>query len=162
MRKTLITAVMGTVVLLPQITLAQGITMTNVTAECTRTMQLYAHYIDHLDADAYANLFVEDGVFILGRDEFVGREAIAQWVREDDGRLIGRHMTGSIVIDADESAGITARSYVFVYRGERPATPGPVPLTGYVMAEYQDQLRMTDSGCKFVRRVVTPVFIGEF
>ena len=45
---------------------------------CERLMADYAIYRDHMDADAWANTFAEDGELVLGSGSHRGREAIRQ------------------------------------------------------------------------------------
>ena len=139
---------------------AQEMTRVNIISECTQAIEQSAHYRDQLDAERYSNLFVEEGVIVISGNATTGKEAIAERVRTADTSEIDRHFTGSIVVNVDDSGSITAKSYAVIYEGETPESPGPVPVTEYLMAEYNDQMRMTDAGCKFVRREVTPIFRG--
>ncbi len=140
---------------------AQDMTRFEIITECTQTVQRSAIYRDQLDAERYSNLFVEDGVIVIGSNATEGRDAIAERVRTSDPSEIDRHLTGSIVVDIDGAGNITAQSYALIYEGETPESPGSVPASEYLMADYVDQMRMTDTGCKFVRRQVTIIFSGE-
>lgn len=140
---------------------AQEMTRFEIISECTQTIQRSAIYRDQLDAERYSNLFVEDGVIVIGSNATEGRDAIAERVRTADPSEMDRHLTGSIVVDIDDSGNITAQSYALIYEGETPESPGSVPASEYLMADYDDQMRMTDTGCKFVRRQVTMIFSGE-
>ena len=140
---------------------AQEMTRFEVISECIQTIQRSAIYRDQPDAERYSNLFVEDGVIVIGSNATEGRDAIAERVRTSDPSELDRHLTGSIVVDIDDSGRITAKSYALIYEGVTPESPGSVPATEYLMADYDDQMVMTDTGCKFVRRQVTMIFSGD-
>ncbi len=140
---------------------AQEMTRFEIISECTQTIQRSAIYRDQPDAERYSNLFVEDGVIVIGSNATEGRDAIAERVRTSDPSELDRHLTGSIVVDIDDSGSITAKSYALIYEGVTPESPGSVRATEYLMADYDDQMVMTDTGCKFVRRQVTMIFSGD-
>jgi uncharacterized protein (TIGR02246 family) len=132
-----------------------------VIAECTDTINRYAHTRDQLDAEGHGDLFTEDGEFVFGGSTTTGREAIAQRIRDADESQMTRHMSGSIVVEIDDNDGITAHSYFHVYQAERPESPGPVPVGSYLFVEYDDEMRMTGTRCKIARRTFTLVFMGQ-
>ena len=140
---------------------AQGLDRYKVIAECTDTINRYAHTRDQLDADAHANLFTEDAVFESGGTTTTGRKAIAQRIRDTNPSAMTRHMSGSIVVSIDKNNAITALSYFHVYQATRPEPPRPVPVGSYLMVEYHDQLAMTDAGCKIARRRFELIFMGK-
>ena len=72
-----------------------------------------------------------------------------------------RHMSGSIVVSIDDNDGVTAHSYFYVFQADRPDSPGPLPAESYLMVEYDDELRMTDAGCKFAKREFKIIFMGQ-
>lgn len=139
---------------------AQEMTRFETVSECAQAIQRAAIYRDQLDAERYSNLFVEEGVIVISGNATTGKEAIAERVRAADRSEIDRHFTGSIVVDVDDSGSITAKSYVVIYEGKTPESPGRVPVEEFLMSEYDDQMRMTDNGCKFIRREVTTIFPG--
>jgi len=132
-----------------------------VIAECTDTINRYAHTRDQLDAEGHGNLFTEDGEFVFGGSTTTGREAIAQRIRDADASQMTRHMSGSIVVEIDDNDGITAHSYFHVYQADRPESPGPVPVGSYLFVEYDDEMRMTGTSCEIARRTFTLVFMGQ-
>lgn len=132
-----------------------------IIAACTETINQYAHYRDQLDAERYGDLFTEDAVFVFPGLTLTGREAIAKRIRDDDGTITSRHLTGSIVVTIDANQTITARSYIHVYQAATPASPGPIPAGKYILGEYHDVMRMTDAGCKIARRDTVVVFMSE-
>jgi hypothetical protein len=72
---------------------AQGLDRYKVIAECTDTINRYAHTRDQLDAEGHASLFAEDGEFEFGGATTTGREAIAQRIRYADRSAMTRHMS---------------------------------------------------------------------
>ena len=56
---------------------AQDMTRFEIITECTQTVQRSAIYRDQLDAERYSNLFVEDGVIVIGSNatERPGRDS---------------------------------------------------------------------------------------
>lgn len=150
-------AVLGTT----QVTSAQELTELEIITECTQTIQRSAIYLDQGDAERYSNLFVEDGAIVINGNATESRNAIAERVRSGDPSELDRHFNGSIVIDVEESGAITAKSYALVYEGEAPESPGPVAISEYILVDYDDQMRMTNTGCKFVRRELATIFDSE-
>jgi hypothetical protein len=140
---------------------AQGMDRYKVIAECTDTINRYAHTRDQLDAEGHASLFTEDGEFDSGGGTTTGREAIAQRIRDADRSAMTRHMSGSIVVSIDDNDGITANSYFYVYQAARPETPRPVPVGSYLMVEYDDEMRMVGTSCQFAKRSFTLIFMGQ-
>jgi len=141
--------------------MAQEMPHHEITSECTQTIQRAAIFLDRLDAEKYSDLFVQEGVIVINDNATEGRDAIAERVRTADRSELDIHFTGSIVVDVAESESISATSYAIIYEGERPDTPGRVPVLEYLVADYEDQMRMTDAGCKFVRREVRIIFSSE-
>jgi hypothetical protein len=140
---------------------AQGLDKYKVIAECTDTINRYAHTRDQLDADAHANLFTEDAVFESGGPPAVGRKAIAQRIRDTNPSAMTRHMSGSIVVSIDDKSAITAKSYFHVFQAARPEAPKPVPATSYLFVEYTDQMAMVGGSCKIARRKFELIFAGK-
>lgn len=139
---------------------AQEMDRYEVIAECTDTINRYAHTRDQLDAEAHANLFTEDGEFEFGGSTTTGREAIAQRIRDNDGSQVTRHMGSSIVVSIDDNGAITAHSYFHIFQADRSESPGPVRVGSYLVVEYDDEMRMTGTSCKIARRTFTLVFVG--
>jgi len=140
---------------------AQGLDRYKVIAECTDTINRYAHTRDRLDAEAHASLFTEDAVFESGGAPAVGRRAIAQRIRETNPAAMTRHLSGSIVVSVDDNGGITAKSYFYVFQATKPEAPKPIPAASYLFVEYNDQMAMVGGTCKIAKRKFDLVFIGK-
>ena len=145
----------------PGLLSAQEMDRYQVIAECTDTINRYAHTRDQLDAEAHANLFTEDGEFEFAGATTTGREAIAQRIRDTDSSQMTRHLGSSIVVSVDDDGAITAHSYFHVHQASRPEAPGPVPVESYLVVEYDDELRMVGTSCKIAKRTFTLVFMGQ-
>jgi len=141
---------------------AQEMKQFEIVSACTQTIQRAAIFRDQFDAERYSGLFVEDGVIVIGRNATEGRDAIAERVRNADRSVRDIHFTGSIVVDIGDGDEITAKSYVVIYEGDAPASPGDrSSVSEYLVSEYDDQMVMTDTGCRFIRRQVTIIFDGK-
>lgn len=131
-----------------------------IVAACTTTLHEYAQRRDQLDAEGYANLFTEDGVFVFKGQAFTGRKAIAKRLEASDKTLTTRHLVGSIVITPNQQGPITARSYVQVYQAKTSDQEGPVAVEKTIFAEYHDTLKMQDKRCLIQRRETHIVFFS--
>lgn len=127
---------------------ASSLCMADLTAkDYMEIEQLYATYnwaIDSGDADAWADTFVEDGVF----NNFEGREAlkgfIARWV-SDMGGATRKHWNSNLKITGD---GKTAQGQVYLLLVET----GTAPPSIIASASYTDELVKTKDGWKFSKR----------
>ena len=126
---------------------------------CTALVLDYAYYRDRPDAESFANVFARDAVLVVLDQEFVGRDAIAERLRNAASGPLFRHMMSTIRIfpaDDNKASGV---SYVTVYSaaaGDMPRALGQ-PLA---VGEYHDQFVRTASGWKIQRREFVPVFMN--
>lgn len=109
--------------------------------------QLYASYnwaIDSGDAQAWADTFVEDGVF----NNFKGKEQLKgfmdRWVNEMNG-LTRKHWNSNLSITGD---GKTAQGKVYLLLVDVSVQP-PAIITS---ASYSDELVKTPQGWRFSKR----------
>ena len=119
----------------------------------------YSYAYDSQDAAAFAQLFVEDGVFevfVPGRARpavrLRSRVAIREWaarrLRERRGRFSSRHYQSGILFDELTANSARTRTMVLVtHQGRAGAAPRPT-VTGV----YHDQWRKTDAGWRLVHR----------
>ena len=120
----------------------------SVEEEIRRTLALYCHFLDDGDAEAYADLFCEDGVLDAGpMGLHEGRSALRELVASlPVGRT--RHFVSNERIDVDgESASVVSYLLVISSRREGGIAPG---LAG----RYEDQLRRDGGRWRFSRRRV--------
>jgi uncharacterized protein (TIGR02246 family) len=114
--------------------------------EIRKLLACYCYAIDSSDAEAWANLFTEDGVFHYALGEpLIGREALRQFVSlvPDD----RHHLTMNEIVDVDADSA-TVRAYALVTKESPPVISA--------VGEYEDTLRRTADGWKFARRVYSP------
>lgn len=119
----------------------------------------YSHAYDGEDANGFAQLFVEDGVFeifvpgettasVRLRSRAKIREWAAQRLQERDGRFTSRHYQSGIVFDELTSDSARTRTMVLVtHQGVAEAAPRPT-----VSGVYHDQWRKTRTGWRLVHR----------
>jgi len=114
--------------------------------EIRKLLARYCFAVDERDADGWADLFTEDGVFngILG-EPLVGREALRQITsRVPEGV---HHLTMNEVIEVQGDSA-TARAYVLVTTGSPPIIAGG--------GTYKDTLSRTADGWRFSHRIFRP------
>jgi uncharacterized protein (TIGR02246 family) len=114
--------------------------------EIRKLLARYCFAIDARDADAWADLFTEDGVFHYKLGEPIqGREALRQFVSAiPDDR---HHLTMNEIIEMDGDIA-TVRAYALVTRGSPPIISA--------VGDYEDTLSNTAEGWRFLRRVYSP------
>lgn len=119
----------------------------------------YSYTYDSKDAEGFAQLFVEDGVFevfvpgktsasvrLQSRGEI--REWAAQRLRERDGRFTSRHYQSGILFDELTADSALTRTMVLVTHQEvSEAAPRPA-----VSGVYHDQWRKTPAGWRLAHR----------
>ena len=119
----------------------------------------YSYAYDSQDAAAFAQLFVEDGVFevfVPGRARpavrLRSRVAIREWaarrLRERRGRFSSRHYQSGILFDELTADSARTRTMVLVTHQGRAGAVPRLTLSGV----YHDQWRKTDSGWRLAHR----------
>jgi uncharacterized protein (TIGR02246 family) len=112
-----------------------------------KLMADYNHVVDRLDGEGFAALFVEDGSLQRGLDVTSGRDALRMFAAGlPDGV---RHLLTNVSIDGDGNDA-TARAYVQIWATPAMAGEARVLRSGI----YDDVLRRTDEGWRFVSRVL--------
>ena len=124
---------------------------------CRSLVLDYAYYRDRPDADAFADLFTQDGTLVVLGQEYVSREKIRARIQGAIGGPVFRHMMSTIRIfphDDDHASGV---SYVTVYTA--PPGEGPIPIQGFTaVGEYHDDYVRTAAGWKIQRREFKIIF----
>jgi uncharacterized protein (TIGR02246 family) len=119
----------------------------------------YSYTYDSRDAEGFAQLFVEDGVFevfvpgkttasvrLQSRTEI--REWAAQRLHERDGGFTSRHYQSGILFDELTGNSALTRTMVLVtHQGVTEAAPRPT-----VSGVYRDRWRKTHTGWRFAHR----------
>jgi 3-phenylpropionate/cinnamic acid dioxygenase small subunit len=116
-----------------------------------RLCQRYRRHLDERDFAAYAQLFVEDGVWIGNLGSATGPAEIEQLLirtleRHDDPAVRHLHLVDNPLIEVEGDRGTAETTWVYVTRdfSDNPV----VSLIGH----YRDQLVRTPDGWKFKRR----------
>ena len=137
---------------------AKSAPLTAIEQACTDLILDYAYYRDRPDADAFADLFAEDAELRVLGQEYVGREAIGDRLRNAAGGPVFRHMMSTIRVFVQDDSHARGVSYVTVYSAAGGTLPRPLtqPLG---VGEYHDDFVRTDEGWKIQRREFVPVFL---
>jgi uncharacterized protein (TIGR02246 family) len=112
---------------------------------------LFARYCLHIDAGEaaeWAALFTEDGVFDMGSEPLVGREALAVFAGSLGASM--HHMVLNEVIDVDGDVA-SSRASILVVAGGQLVTTG----------RYRDTLRREDGRWRIAKRTFTPDTAGD-
>ena len=123
--------------------------------------QLYARYntaIDTGDGKGFAACFVEQGLFDSGMSVIEGREGIAAFAEQTHSAMPGmRHNTTNIVLDGEIRDGEGGADGDTLGDAQGSAfLIGYLTEGGYkviVTGRYQDELKKTSDGWRFVKRV---------
>ncbi len=114
--------------------------------EIRKLLARYCFAIDARDAESWASLFADDGVFHYAPGEpITGREELRSFVSmiPDD----RHHLTLNEIIEIDGDAA-TVKAYALVTKG----TPPVISAVG----DYDDTLTRTAEGWRFARRIYSP------
>jgi uncharacterized protein (TIGR02246 family) len=112
----------------------------------------YNHAIDSGDADAFAGMFVEDGVLETGQGPTEGRAALKEFAGALPSLVPGiRHLISNVSIDGSDDTA-TSRVYLQAW-----ITAGGVAESKLIISGiYRDTLRREDGVWRFVSRAMTP------
>jgi uncharacterized protein (TIGR02246 family) len=100
----------------------------SIVQECTQLIARFAQRNDARDADALAEMFVKDGVFIRPTkpdQPYKGRESIRDAFRAKPANIVTRHVVANVVVDVVSASEAKAQSYLLLYTA--PATEGGLP-----------------------------------
>lgn len=124
--------------------------------ECNQLIARFALANDARDADALAEMFVEDGVFIRPTkpdQPYTGREAIREAFRAKPASLVTRHVVANIIVDVVSAAEATAQSYLLLYTAPAPETGLPKADAKQLFGAFDDRIvRDSDGVWKFRER----------
>jgi uncharacterized protein (TIGR02246 family) len=117
-----------------------------------RLFMTYRDHLDQRDFESYASLFTDDAVWIGNLGKCVGPEQIEDMLAKTlevftSDHQRAHHLVLNPVIDVDGDSATARSTWAFVTRSE---TDAPVFS---MLGTYYDQLRRTDDGWKFARRV---------
>ena len=123
---------------------------------CTNLVHAYAYSRDHNDADGYANVFAQNGVFLFRGQRFEGRAAIRKRMLDSTGQTT-RHVMSNIQVTIENPERASIVSYVTVTIAT--ANGLPIRVSGVTaMGEYHDVCTKTAEGWKIQQRQFVDVF----
>jgi hypothetical protein len=125
----------------------------------------YAIHRDSLNADAYADLFAEDGKFIFRGTVYTGREVLQQRIKDVNPLSTTMHVMASSLITLVDEEHATGVHYAMIYSKmlDKPVERGEtIPVKSFaVMGKYLDKYTLTKAGWKIAERSFQPVFSPE-
>lgn len=130
-----------------------------IVQDCTALIARFAERNDARDADALAEMFVEDGVFArpTAPDKPVrGREAIREQFRARPAGRMTRHLCANTVVTVESATQASAHSYVLLFTAAHgEGAPLPVQADGkQLLGAFRDlMVRDGDGVWKFKERL---------
>ncbi len=123
---------------------------------CTNLVHNYAYSRDHHNADDYANVFAQNGVFLFRGQRFEGRAAIRKRMLDSSGQTT-RHVMSNVQVTVETPEKARVVSYVTVTIAT--ATEFPIQTSGATaLGEYHDVCAKTTEGWKIQKRQFVDVF----
>jgi len=115
-----------------------------------KLLSAYCFCVDRTDADAFVELFTEDGVWDRGRwGRVEGRQALHDYMSAAAAKAPGgaktRHLSANEIVSITQDAA-AARSYVLVMDA------APMPPAALVVGYYEDQLARVGGRWRFKTR----------
>ena len=133
-----------------------------IVTACERLEHDYAIYRDRGDAEAFANIFTEDGEWGRPTTVLKGREAIRDYIASSAGGPPEAHMQfqTTIQITPVDDTTATGISYALVLEAPIPEAGLPATTAGFqVASESRSTYRLTDDGWKIATREYTTLFV---
>ena len=133
-----------------------------IVTACERLEHDYAIYRDRGDAEAFANIFTEDGEWGRPTTVLKGRDAIREYIASSAGDPPDAHLqlqTTIQITPVDETTA-TGISYAIVLEAPIPDEGLPATIVGFqVASESRSTYRLTEEGWKIARREYTTLFV---
>lgn len=130
---------------------------------CERLEHDYAIYRDRGDAEAFANIFTEDGEWARSNGRIIkGRAAISEYVNSLDRSEPEAHMqlTGTVQIKPVDATTANGVSYAIVLEAPIPEAGLPATNNSFqVGSESRSVYKLTDDGWKIAKREYTTLFV---
>lgn len=137
----------------------------NIVMSCERVEHDYAIYRDRRDAEAFANIFSEDGEWGRSNGRVIkGREAIAAYVRGLKEAQIEpeyeMQFTTTVQITPIDSTSATGISYALILEAPAPEDGGRAVIEGgfNIGSESRSTYEIGVEGCKIKAREYTTYF----
>ncbi|OUU80593.1 MAG: hypothetical protein CBC38_01025 [Gammaproteobacteria bacterium TMED78] len=130
---------------------------------CEQLEHDYAIYRDQGDAEAFANIFTEQGEWGRPREVIKGREAIKEYVINSNNNStpeVHMQLTSTIQIKPINETTATGISYAVVLEAPIDENGLPVTLLGFqVASESRSIYKLTSEGWKIDKREYTTLFV---
>lgn len=128
--------------------------------ECMKLMVGYCIHADHHQADEFASVFAEDGVWVQSSGEEIrGSDALRAYIRGRPGGTLTRHVITNMLVDVKDDGIATGIAYAMPFRDREYDGSGSAPMrAASSVIEYHDEFRRTAEGWKIQRRRSVPVF----
>ena len=129
---------------------------------CERLEHDYAIYRDRGDAEAFANIFTEDGEWGRPTTILKGRNAIRDYVAASADHPPEAHMqfTTTVQITPVDETPATGISYAIVLEAPMAEDGLPVTISAFQVASESRSLnKLTDDGWKIATREYTTMFV---
>jgi uncharacterized protein (TIGR02246 family) len=130
---------------------------------CERLEHDYAIYRDRGDAEAFANIFTEDGEWGRSNGRILkGRAAISEYISSLDNSEPEAHMqlTGTVQIKPVDATTASGVSYAVVLEAPIPEAGLPATNNSFqVGSESRSVYKLTDDGWKIATREYTTLFV---
>ena len=133
-----------------------------IVTACERLEHDYAIYRDRGNAEAFANLFTEDGEWGRPTTVIKGREAIREYIESSSGGPPEAHLQlqTTIQITPIDETTATGISYALVLEAPIPEEGLPATVVGFqVASESRSTYKLTDDGWKIETREYTTLFV---
>lgn len=138
----------------------------DIIMSCERAEHDYAIYRDRHDAEAFANIFTEEGEWGRSNGRVLkGREAIAEYVRGLEAATTepeyNMQFTTTTQITPTSATTATGISYALILEAPVPEDGGRALIPGgsfTIGSESRSTFEMTDEGCKIASREYTTYF----
>lgn len=143
--KNLFACLVALLLILPPVSIAGS-----AEASCLKTVQDYAIYRDALEAEPYANVFTENGLFITPQKTYSGHKQIEDYIKNQprDSSTLHHITSKQITPVSDKEARGVIYAQVIFYRSEEGI--------GHVYQEanaiYYDSYRLHNNSCKIAER----------
>ena len=133
-----------------------------IVTACERLEHDYAIFRDRGDAEAFANLFTEDGEWGRPRPLLKGRPGDTQYIESSSGGPPEAHLQlqTTIQITPVDDTTATGISYALVLEAPIPEEGLPATVVGFqVASESRSTYKLTDDGWKIATREYTTLFV---
>ncbi len=133
-----------------------------IVTACERLEHDYAIYRDRGDAEAFANIFTEEGEWGRPTTVLKGRDAIRDYIASSSDHPPEAHMqfTTTIQITPVNETTATGISYAIVLEAPIPEDGLPVTISAFqVASESRSLYKLTDDGWKIATREYTTMFV---